>query len=49
MNYPDYVDPEMRELLDVLGAAIVPRSRRKACVKTAWHTPYYSKKRYTRI
>ena len=46
MNYPDYVDAEMRELLDTLGAAIVPRSKRKACVRTNWHAPYYSGRRY---
>lgn len=46
MNYPDYVDAEMRELLDTLGAAIVPRSKRKACVRTNWHVPYYSGRRY---
>ena len=47
MNYPDYVDAEMRELLDALSVAIVPMSKRKACVRTNWHTPYYSRRRYT--
>ena len=46
MNYPDYVDAEMRELLDALSVAVVPRKKRKACVRTNWHTPYYSHGRY---
>lgn len=49
MGYPDYVDAEMRELLDVLGASVVPRSKRKACARTNWHVPYYSRNRYTKI
>ena len=42
MNYPDYIDAEMRELLDTMGKVIVPRAKRKACVRTSWHVPYYS-------
>lgn len=49
MNYPDYVDAEMRELLDTLSKAVVPRSKRKAYVSTNWHTPYYTKGRYRYI
>lgn len=46
MKYPDFVDAEMRELLDVLDRAVVPRSKRKACVKVNWHTPCYSHSRF---
>lgn len=49
MNYPDYVDDEMRELLDVMGKAIVPRKKRRAVYRTNWHTPHYSHARYKRI
>lgn len=49
MNYPDYIDAEMRELLDAMGKAVVPRSKRKACVRTNWYTPCYSRSRYKRI
>lgn len=49
MDYPDYIDPEMRELLDAMGTAIVPRNRRNAVVRTNWHAPYYSRSRYRRI
>ena len=47
MNYPDYIDAEMRELLDAMSKIVVPRARRKARVRTSWHTPYYMKGRYT--
>ncbi len=43
------IDPEMREILDALGKAIVPRSKRPARVRTNWHVPYYSSSRYRRI
>ena len=49
MNYPDYMDSDMRELMDVLGKAIVPRHKRKAVVRENLHTPYYSRGRYTSI
>lgn len=49
MNYPDYIDAEMRELLDVMGTAVVPRSKRKAVVRTNRHVPYYTRGRYRRI
>ena len=47
MKYPDFIDKEMRELLDTLSEIYVPRSKRKACVKTNWSVPYYKKGRYT--
>lgn len=40
------IDPEMQELMSLLSSAIVPRSRRKAVVRTNYHAPYYSKSRY---
>ena len=47
MKYPRYMDEDMRELMEELGKAIVPRRKRRAVVRTNWHTPYYSNKRYT--
>ena len=49
MNYPDYIDPEMREILDALAPAIVPRQKRPAVVRTNRHEPYYSRSRYRRL
>ena len=49
MNYPNYIDAEMRELLDALGTAVVPRRKRKPVFRTNPHAPYYSKGRYRRI
>lgn len=49
MEYPGYIDAEMRRLIDVLDAAIVPRAKRKAVYRTNWHTPYYSRNRYKRV
>ena len=49
MNYPNYIDAEMRELLDVMGTAVVPRKKRKAVVRTNWHTPYYTRGRDRRV
>jgi hypothetical protein len=49
MKYPKYVDAEMRELLDVLGTAVVPRHKRKVCIKTNYQVPYYTKGRYMRL
>jgi len=43
------MDSEMRELLDVLGKAIVSPSKRKAVWRTNLHTPYYSANRYKRV
>ena len=49
MDYPNYIDAEMRELIGALGTIVVPRKKRKAVVRTNWHTPYYTKGRYRRI
>lgn len=49
MNKPDYIDADMRELMDALGKAIVPRSRRMAVYRENLHTPYHSRNRYTRV
>ena len=49
MKYPDFIDAEMRELIDVMNKAVVPISKRKAYVKTNWHAPYYSRKRYAKL
>ena len=46
VNYPDFIDPEMLDLLDAMGKALVPRSKRKAVVRTNWHAPCYSRNRY---
>ena len=43
------IDPEMLELIEVLGSAIVPRSRRKAAVRVDTRAPYYSRSRYRRF
>lgn len=49
MNYPGYIDPEMREIIDALAPAVVPRQNRPARVRTNWHVPYYSRSRYRRL
>lgn len=43
------IDPEIQELMALLSSAIVPRSRRKAAVRTNYNAPYYSPSRYRRI
>ena len=43
------IDPEMQEMISLLSTAIVPRSRRKAVVRTNYHAPYYSPSRYSRF
>ena len=43
------MDNNMRGLLDVLKAAIVPPGKRKAVWRTNWHAPYYSANRYKRV
>ena len=48
MNRSD-IDPEMQELMALLSKAVVPRSRRKAAVRTNYHAPYYSPSRYSRF
>lgn len=40
------IDPEMRELMALMGRAIVPREKRRAVVRTNRHAPYYTKSRY---
>ena len=49
MATTDYIDPDMQELLGVLGAAIVPKNRRKSVYRTNWRTPYYSHTRYRKV
>ena len=46
---PGYVDPDMQELLDVLSRAVVPRGNREEVVRVNWHTPHYSRGRYSRL
>ena len=43
------MDKEMQELMDALGAAIVPKNKRRPCYRTSWHTPYYRDQRYRRV
>lgn len=49
MKYPNYIDAEMRSLLDTLNKCIVPAKDRKAVYRTNYHTPYYSRGRYKRV
>ena len=42
-----FMDDEMRELMEAMCSVIVPRSERKAVVRTNYHAPYYSKSRYS--
>jgi hypothetical protein len=46
MNYPNFIDPEMRELLGAMSKAVVPRKKRKTVVRINWHTPCYSHSRF---
>ena len=43
----DWMDDEMKELAGELSKCIVPRSQRKAAVRTNYHVPYYSHGRYS--
>lgn len=44
------MDDDMRELVSVLGRAIVPHKKRRAAVShVCQHSPYYSQNRYKRI
>lgn len=43
------MDKDMQELMDTLGAAIVPKNRRRPRYHTSWHTPYYRDERYRRV
>ena len=45
----DDMDADMRELMEVMGRAVVPRCRRRAVYRTNLHAPYYSRSRYTKI
>ena len=49
MNYLDYMDADMRELVEALGRAIVPRKNCRSVYRENLHTPYYSRGRYTGI
>lgn len=49
MSRNENIDPEMRELMGLLGKAIVPRSRRPAVFRVKKHSPYYSDRRWTRL
>ena len=49
MNRPDYMDADMRQLMNVLGKAIVPRSERKTVYRENLHSAYYSHNRYKRL
>ena len=49
MRRDDHIDPEMRELMDLLVKAIVPSSRRKAVYRVNKHSPYYSDGRWRRL
>lgn len=48
MTYQD-MDEDMLELFGALSKAVVPRSRRKAAVRTNRHAPYYTDSRYRRF
>ena len=41
------MDDEMKELMGVLAECVVPRSQRRAVVRTNYHAPYYSRGRYS--
>lgn len=41
------MDDEMKELMGVLAECVVPRSQRRAVVRTNYHAPYYSRSRYS--
>ena len=49
MNYPDFIDDEMRELLDTMKQAIVPVGKRKPVERTNYHVPYYLRGRIVRL
>ena len=41
------MDDEMKELMGVLAECVVPRSQRRAVVRTNYHAPYYSRSRFS--
>jgi len=47
MPMHNYIDPEMRELIDALSKCIVPNH--KAVWRVNSHVPYYSRGRYKRV
>lgn len=47
MPMHNYIDPDMRELIDALSKCIVPNH--KAVWRTNHHSPYYSQGRYKRV
>lgn len=49
MNHPDFVDAEMRELLDTMKQVIVPVGKRKPVERTNYHVPYYLRGRTVRL
>jgi len=49
MATTDYMDDDMRELMDCMSKAIVPKSRRRGVYRTNYHTPYYHDSRYRKV
>ena len=49
MKYPDFIDDEMRVLMDTMKEAIVPASKRKPAERTNFHVPYYLRGRTVRL
>ena len=45
----DWMDDDMKELMQALSQCVVPRSQRRAVVRTNYHSPYYSRNRYSVI
>ena len=45
----DWMDDDMKELMQALSQCVVPRSQRRAVVRTNYHAPYYSRSRYSTI
>ena len=42
----EIMDPEMRELMDVLSRSVVPRNRRRTVVRMNHHSTYYNDNKY---
>ena len=49
MANTNYIDDDMRELMDMMVKAVVPRNRRRSVYRTNWHTPCYSHSRYRKV
>lgn len=45
----EIMDPEMRELMDVLSRSVVPRNRRRTVVRMNHHSTYYNDNKYRYI